>query len=122
MTALLRAVLSLIGAVTGLLATVVHRHVWFAGGIDWPWGLVLGVVVTFCVTLAGDALVRGGSAFVALGWAVLLLVQLVTGGDSYLIAQDGFGWAFVTAGIGALAAAMWLSTRLPGSPRFPRAS
>jgi hypothetical protein len=37
---LLRAGLAILGAYVCLLGAVVHRQVWRAGDVTWPWGLV----------------------------------------------------------------------------------
>jgi hypothetical protein len=97
-----RAGLVVLGAYVGFLGAVVHRHVWRAGGVDWPWGLLLAVVVTYLVALAVDRLMPVGAAWFGLGWAIVLMLQQLSPGGSYLIAADWLGWSFTIGCLGAI--------------------
>ena len=109
---MLRAALVVVGAYVCLLGAVVHRQVWVAGGVTWPWGLVAVVVVTALVAVAAGELMRIGGAWMALGWAGALLILQWSQGDSYLVASDWLGLVFTGASLGAIVLAVTLRTRL----------
>jgi hypothetical protein len=108
----LRVAAALAGLWAGVMASFVHRHVLPAGGVDLPWGLLAGVVLTFLAGRGAEALVPLGTACFSAGWAVAVLAPLVAGGDSYLVADDLLGWAFTLGGGGALVAASQWKPRL----------
>jgi hypothetical protein len=108
----LRAVLVVVGAYVCLLGAVVHRQVWVAHGVTWPWGLVAAVVVTALVAVAAGDATRIGGAWLALGWAGALLLLQWSQGDSYLVASDWLGLAFTVASLGVIVLAVTLRTRL----------
>lgn len=103
---------ALAGLWAGVMASFVHRHVLDAGGLDLPWGLAAGLVLTFLAARGAEALVPLGTACFAAGWAVAVLVPLMAGGDSYLVADDLLGWAFTLGGGGVLVAASQWKPRL----------
>ena len=109
---MLRAALVVVGAYVCLLGAVVHRQVWVAGGVTWPWGLVAVVVVTALVAVAAGQAMRIGGAWLALGWAGALLILQWSQGDSYLVASDWLGLSFTGASLGAIVLAVTLRTRL----------
>ena len=109
---MLRAALVVVGAYVCLLGAVVHRQVWAAGGVTWPWGLVAVVVVTALVTVAAGEVMRIGGAWLALGWAGALLILQWSQGDSYLVASDWLGLVFTAASLGVIVLAVAARTRL----------
>lgn len=109
---MLRAALVVVGAYVCLLGAVVHRQVWVAGGVTWPWGLVAAVGVTALVAVAAGQVMRIGGAWLALGWAGALLLLQLSQGDSYLVASDGLGLVFTGASMGAIVLAVAMRTRL----------
>lgn len=109
---MLRAVLVVVGAYVCLLGAVVHRQVWVAAGVTWPWGLVVSVVVIALVAVAAGDMTRIGGAWLALGWAGALLLLQWSQGDSYLVASDWLGLAFTAASLGVIVLAVTVRTRL----------
>ena len=109
---MLRAALVVVGAYVCLLGAVVHRQVWVAAGVTWPWGLVVVVGVTALVTIAAGEVTRVGGAWLALGWAGALLILQWSQGDSYLVASDWLGLVFTAASLGAIVLAVAVRTRL----------
>ncbi|MRJ76635.1 hypothetical protein GEV29_08815 [Aeromicrobium sp. SMF47] len=107
-----RAALVLLGLYVCVLGAVVHRHVWVVGGIDWPWGAALAVLVAYAVAVASGVLVRLGAAWFALGWAVGLLALQWSPGGSYLVAADWLGWGFTVSSLGVVVLAVLKSPRL----------
>lgn len=107
-----RFLVAALGLYVCLLGAVTHRHVWVAGGVTWPWGLVLAIAVTCVVAVAAGLLVHTGSAFFALGWAAGLLALQWSPGGSYLIASDWLGWAFTAVSLGGIVLAMVRPPRL----------
>ncbi|MCW2830789.1 MAG: hypothetical protein JWP31_1481 [Aeromicrobium sp.] len=101
-----RAALVILGAYVCVLGSFVHRNVTIAGGVDWPWGLVVVVAVTYLVTVAADLVTRVGGAWFGLGWAIGLMVQQISPGGSYLVASDWLGWSFTAASLGAIVVAV----------------
>ncbi|KQX72422.1 MULTISPECIES: hypothetical protein [Aeromicrobium] len=109
---MLRVALVVVGAYDCLLGAVVHRQVWVAGGVTWPWGLVATVVVTALVTVAANDATRVGGAWLAIGWAGALLALQWSPGGSYLVASDGLGMAFTAGSLGVIVLAVAARTRL----------
>ncbi len=107
---LARIGLLLIGAWTGFVGMIVHRHAVHVGGITWPWGLLLVLVVTAVVVRMCHQLQRVGAAWFALGWIAVVFLERVLGGPSYLVATDWVGWTFM---LGSLGIAAWQVTRPP---------
>lgn len=107
-----RAALVVLGLYVSLVGAVVHRHVWVAGGVDWPWGAVLAAAVTYVVAVAAGRVVRVGAAWFALGWAAGLLALQWSPGGSYLVATDWLGWAFTLATLGVVVLAVLKPPRL----------
>lgn len=99
---MLRAALAALGVYVCLLGAVVHRQVWHAGGIDWPWGLAAAIAVAGLVTLAANGLLRVGGAWIALGWAIGLLSLQWSPGGGYLIASDWLGLSFTLGSLGVI--------------------
>lgn len=107
-----RFLVAVLGLYMCVLGAVTHRHVWNAGGVDWPWGLVAAIAVTYVVAVAAGLLARTGSACFALGWAGGLLALQWSPGDSYLIASDWLGWVFTGVSLGGIVLAMVRPPRL----------
>jgi hypothetical protein len=112
MLRVVRVVLVVVGAYDCALGAVVHRQVWVAAGVTWPWGLVATVAVTALVTVAANDVVRVGGAYVALGWAGALLALQRSPGGGYLVASDGLGMAFTAGSLGVIVLAVAARTRL----------
>ncbi|MEH3034030.1 MAG: hypothetical protein PGN07_08305 [Aeromicrobium erythreum] len=101
-----------LGLLVGVLGAVEHRQRTDLGGIDLPWGLVLALGAAWCVALAADRLVVLGSAWFTVGWGSVLLLQQLGGDGSYLVADDGLGWAFMVGGLaGLVLVVVWASRR-----------
>lgn len=109
---MLRAALAVLGLYVCLLGAVVHRQVWVAGGVDWPWGLAVSIAVTGVVTLAANGVLRIGGAWFALGWASGLLALQWSPGGSYLIASDWLGLAFTVGSLGVIVVLVTLRPRV----------
>lgn len=107
-----RFLMALVGAYVCLLGAFTHRHVWVAGDITWPWGLVLVIAVTYVVAVAAELIVQTGSACIALGWGAMLLALQWSAGGSYLVASDWFGWLFTGVSLGVIVLAMVRPPRL----------
>ncbi|MET0952757.1 MAG: hypothetical protein ABWX57_05685 [Aeromicrobium sp.] len=107
-----RAALLLLGAYVCVLGAFVHRHVWFAGGTTWPWGLVLVIGVTFLVARAAEQTQRVGAAWFALGWGAVLMGLQYSPGGSYLVASDRVGWTFTAGCLGAIVVTVLRPPRL----------
>lgn len=107
-----RVVAGLAGLWAGLMASFVHRHLLDVGGLELPWGLVVGVVATFLAARGAEALVTLGTACFAVGWAAAVLAPMMAGSDSYLVADDTLGWVFTLGGGGALVVASQWKPRL----------
>ena len=107
-----RAALVVLGAYLGVLGAFVHRHVWRLHGVDWPWGLVLAVLVTYAVVLAADRIAPVGGAWLGLGWGIVLLAQQFSPGGSYLVASDWLGWSFTLGSVGAIVVGVVRTPRL----------
>ncbi|AXT85741.1 hypothetical protein C6I20_11445 [Aeromicrobium sp. A1-2] len=97
-----RASLLVLGVYVGVVGAIMHRHVWWAGGVIWPWGVLLTVAVTYAVVRAAGQLMPAGGAWLGLGWGLVLMAQQVSPGDSYLIASDWIGWSFTIGSAGAI--------------------
>ena len=89
-----------------------HRHTWRSLGVDWPWGLLLAIVVTYAVVVAADRVARVGGAWFGLGWAIALLAQQFSPGGSYLVASDWLGWSFTIGCLGAIVVGVVRTPRL----------
>lgn len=96
------AALVALGAYVGLVGAIAHRHTWWAGGVQWPWALALAIFVTYVVTAAAEGYTRVGGAWVGLGWAIVLMAQQFSPGESYLVASDWLGWSFAIGCLGAI--------------------
>lgn len=107
-----RAALVILGIYVCLLGAVLHRHVWQAGGISWPWGLVAVIAMTCAVTLAADGVARVGGAWLALGWAAALLALQWSPGGSYLVASDWLGLSFTAGCLGGIVICVSLRPRV----------
>ncbi|MET0767926.1 MAG: hypothetical protein ABWY50_09805 [Aeromicrobium sp.] len=99
---LLRAGVALLGVYVCLLGAVVHRHVWRAADISWPWGVLVVVAATCAVTLAANRVSRLGGAWFALGWAAGLLSLQWSPGGGYLVASDWLGLSFTVGCLGVI--------------------
>lgn len=99
---MLRVALVALGVYVCLLGAVLHRQVWHAGGVDWPWGLVVAIAVTGVVTIAANGVLRIGGAWIGLGWAVGLLALQWSPGGGYLVASDWLGQAFTMGSLGSI--------------------
>jgi hypothetical protein len=108
----LRVALVVVGAYVCVLGAVVHRHVWSAGGVAWPWGLAVAIAVTALVAVAAGDAMRVGGAWLALGWAGALLALQWSPGGSYLVASDWLGLTFTAGSLGAIVLAVAVRTRL----------
>ena len=97
-----RAALVVLGAYVGLMGAFVHRHTCRVHGVDWPWGLLMAVAVTYAVVLAAARIAPVGGAWFGLGWAIVLMAQQFSAGGSYLIASDGLGLSFTIGGLGVI--------------------
>ncbi len=107
-----RVLVGLAGLWTGVMASFVHRHLLGIGGTDVPWGLLAALAATFLVARGAEAFVTLGTGCFAAGWAAAVLLPMLAGSDSYLVADDLLGWAFTLGGGGALVAASFLKPRL----------
>ncbi len=96
------------------MGSVVHRHVWRAAGVGWPWGALLAIVVTYAVVLAAARFAPVGGAWFGLGWAVALMAQQLSPGGSYLIGSDWLGWSFTIGSLGAIVLRIGRSPRSDG--------
>lgn len=99
---MVRLGLLLLGAWVGVLGMLVHRQSVFAGGLTWPWGLIVVLAVTVVVARASSGLQRVGAAWFALGWVAILMIERLVGGDSYLVATDWVGWTFMLGSLGLI--------------------
>ena len=84
------------------MGSFVHRHVWRAADVDWPWGLLLAIATTYAVVVAAERLLPAGGAWFGLGWGIVLLAQQFSPGGSYLVASDWLGWSFTLGCLGAI--------------------
>lgn len=109
-----RAAVFLLGLYVCLAATIAHRHTAEWGGVTVPWGVILAVVGSYATARGAEAVVRSGTVWFVLGWALGLVVPMLAPGDSYLVAQDGLGLTFMAAGVGSLAIAAVRAPRLSG--------
>lgn len=109
---MLRAALVVLGAYVCLLGAVVHRQVWDAAGVPWPWGVVAAIGVTGLLAVAANHVVRVGGAWLALGWALALLALQWSPSGSYLVASDWPSLVFTAGSLGAIVLAVVLRTRL----------
>jgi hypothetical protein len=107
-----RAGLAALGVYVCLLGAVVHRQVWRAADVTWPWGLVAVVVVTCLVTVAANHVTRLGGAWLALGWAAALLALQWSPGGGYLVASDWLGLSFTVGCLGVIVVCVALRPRL----------
>ncbi|MCW2841251.1 MAG: hypothetical protein JWR55_2734 [Aeromicrobium sp.] len=107
-----RAGLAVLGAYVCLLGAVVHRQVWRAADVTWPWGLVAVVAVTFVVTRAAGQVMRLGAAWLALGWAAGLLALQWSPGGGYLVASDWLGFSYTVGCLGVIVLCVVLRPRL----------
>lgn len=96
---MVRIGLLVLGAWTAVVGMLVHRHVLVAGGVVWPWGLVLVLFATWVTAHASSGLQRIGGAWFALGWTLTVLLEQVLGGASYLVTTDWIGWSFMLGGV-----------------------
>ena len=99
-----------IGAWTGFVAMIVHRHAVHIAGVTWPWGLVLVLLVTAVVVRVCSEAQTVGAAWFALGWLAALMLERVIGGASTMVATDWVGWAFM---LGSLGIVVWELARGP---------
>lgn len=107
-----RVALALLGAYVCLLGAIVHRHVWRAADVTWPWGLVAVVLVTCLMTIAANQVLRLGGAWLALGWAAGLLALQWSPGGGYLVASDWLGTSFTVGCLGVIVVCVLLRPRL----------
>jgi hypothetical protein len=98
-----RVALALLGAYVGVIGAVVHRHTVHTAGLHWPWGSALAIGVTYVVAVAAGRWIPVGAAWFGLGWAVVLMVQQLAPGGSYLIAGDWLGWTYTLGCVGGIA-------------------
>jgi len=107
-----RAGLLVLGVWTGIVGMLVHRQAFTTGDLTWPWGLLAVVAVTWAVARSAGQVQRVGAAWFALGWAAVVLLEQVLGGDSYLVATDWVGWAFMLGCLGVTALEVLRASRL----------
>jgi len=107
-----RAGLAILGVYVCLLGAVVHRQVWRAADVTWPWGLIAVVVVTGLVTIAAGRALTLGGAWLALGWAVGLLALQWSPGGGYLVASDGLGLSYTAGCLGVIVLCVALRPRV----------
>lgn len=107
-----RAGLTVLGIYVCLLGAIVHRQVWRAADVTWPWGLVAVVAVTFVVTVAATRAMHLGGAWLALGWAAALLALQWSPGGGYLVASDWLGLSFTVGCLGVIVLCVVLRPRL----------
>lgn len=107
-----QAALALLGLYVCLVASIVHRHTYVVGGIDLPWGIVLGILAAYSVARSVKRWVRSGDLFFALGWAIGLTLPMFSPGGSYLIAEDWLGMSFMFGGLAVLALAIIRGSRV----------
>lgn len=101
-----QAALIVLGLYVCFTATIAHRQSYAIGGVDVPWGLLLGLVGAYSVALLADLWVRLGSAFFGLGWGMGLTVPMFAPGGSYLVAQDWIGLCFLLGSLAVIALAV----------------
>lgn len=101
-----RAALVLLGLYVCLVASIIHRHVYVARGVELPWAMGLDFVAAYSVARAVRPWVRSGDAFFALGWALGLTIPMFSPGGSYLIAEDWLGMTFLFGSLALLALAV----------------
>ncbi len=89
-----------------------HRHDGELAGLTLPWGLALAVTAAVLVAAACTLLVRVGAAWFGLGWTLAVVAQQTTGPQSYLVAGDALGWAFMGLGLGGIAVVVVRAPRL----------
>ncbi len=111
MRLLARLLVALLGVLVGVLAAVEHRQRDVVLGVDVPWGLVLGLGCSWLVAVAAGRVVRTGTAWFTMGWCLVPVLQQVSGDGSYLVADDGLGWAFLGLGVGGLVLAVVRDSR-----------
>lgn len=109
---MIRFGLVLLGVYVAVIGAVVHRHTVVVGDVEWPWGLVLALAATIAVGLAAGQVGRVGDAWFALGWTLVLTVQSLAPGGSYLVANDWLGWAYAVLGMGSLGVVIVRNSRL----------
>jgi hypothetical protein len=110
---LTRLALALLGVYVAVVAAAVHRHRAELVGVDWPWGLVLALGASVVVAVAAGRLVRLGSAWFTLGWAVVLVGQSLAPGGSYFVAGDALGYTYTALGLGSLTLIVIRDSRTP---------
>lgn len=94
------ALCMVVGAYTGVVAALLHRHDVSWSGSDWWWGLVASVLITWLVARAAGAVVHVGSAWVSVGWlAAILSLQ---SRNNVVVAGDAMGWSLLVAGLAAI--------------------
>ncbi len=91
-----------LGLWVGAVGLVMHRQVWVAAGVTWPWGLVLVLLTTMVVLRALATGPRLGSVWFLLGWTPVLLVQALLSGDNFLVASDPVTWTWVLGSAGLI--------------------
>ncbi len=98
--------MALCGAALGLIFTVAHRATTPLWGIDFPYGIVLGVLAAAAVVGAMRLLweSRLPAVGAAVGFAVGILALAFGGvGGGVIVANDGWGWTWVLLAVLTLA-------------------
>lgn len=109
-----QAAVFLLGLYVCLVATIAHRHTAVWGGMTVPWGVILAVVGSYATARGAGTVVRSGTVWFVMGWALGLILPMLAPGDSYLVAEDALGLTFMAAGVGSLAIAAVRAPRLSG--------
>lgn len=109
---LARVGLVLLGSYVSLAGALVHRHRIELLGVTWPWGLVLALVATGAVAIAAGRFRPVGGSWYALGWTLMLIVQSLALGGSYLVAEDWLGWSYTGLGLGVVGFVLVRDSRL----------
>jgi hypothetical protein len=95
------AALFLLGAVVGVAAAFLHLGS-VPAGVDWPVGLVFGLLCTAAAGVAGGMYVRtrAGAIIPALGWTVAVLVFTSPRAEGDLVVgSSGADYGFMVGGL-----------------------
>lgn len=92
---------TLLGAVSAVLAALVSRHAWRPGELTLPWGMVIALAGSVAVVFAGRSHGRSFGFLAAAGWVVGLMCVLGGPGGDVVVAGDPLGYTFL---LGATAA------------------
>jgi len=110
------------GLLLAIAGVFVHRHTWFVGGWQAPWGiaLVIAAVSLRCRVLRARQGRGGHAAAVALTWlAFTSLVGMLRTGDT-IIAGDAIGTWYVLGGAVVVGLCATWPSRREREARTPR--